>query len=43
MKIATKTQRHKVTLKFIRNESFVPSCLCGNNSHKEGARKKIFL
>jgi len=34
MKIATKTQRHKVTLKDLYiNEFFVPSCLCGNHFH----------
>ncbi len=34
MKIATKTQRHKVTLKGLYiNESFEPSCLCGYNFH----------
>jgi len=41
MKIATKTQRHKVTLKGLYiNESFVPSCLCGNHFHRLWARPR---
>ena len=42
MKIATKTQRPKATLKGLYiNESFVPSCLCGNHFHSSPGEGRI--
>jgi hypothetical protein len=43
MKIATKTQRHKVTQKFFLSKSLVPSCLGGNNFNSSQGQLAIGL